>query len=255
MSNEKSDSELIKKMNEKDFNSRMSLTDLMFNAPIPKEELMNNIALFIDRRILSRILFFDEMYAHIKDLHGSIIEFGTRYGPNLALLTSLRGIYEPYNHNRKIIAFDTFSGFPEVDAKDKNSKLNWVAGDYGVPENYENFLAKVLSEHESISPISNIKKFELVKGDVNKTVDHYFENRQESIIAMAYFDFDIYKPTKKCLETIVPYLTRGAVLGFDEINVQEWPGETMALREVLGTKNFRIRQSVHRANAGYIIFE
>lgn len=255
MSNQKSDSDLIKQMNQKDFETRMSLTDLMANAPIPKEELMNNISLFIDRRILSRILFFDEMYKHIKDLHGSIIEFGTRYGPNLALLTSLRGIHEPYNHNRKIIAFDTFSGFPDVDQKDKNTKINWKAGDYGVPENYEDFLTKVLIEHESISPIANIQKFELVKGDVTNTVENYFANRQETIIAMAYFDFDIYKPTKKCLETLLPYLTKGAVIGFDEINVQEWPGETMALREVLGTKNFRIRQSVHRANAGYLIFE
>ncbi|HMO33042.1 MAG TPA: TylF/MycF/NovP-related O-methyltransferase [Lacibacter sp.] len=250
-----SEADQIKALNEQEYANRQQLIDYLFRAPIPREELANNLALFMDRRILSRILFMNELYSHIVGLHGSIIEFGTRYGSNLSLFTSLRGIYEPFNHNRKVIAFDTFEGFPDVVAEDANAVQDWKKGDYGVPDQYEDFLSTILRLHEQSAPLPNIEKFELVKGDVTKTLRPFLEERQETIIALAYFDFDLYKPTKETLEQILPYLTKGAVLGFDQINAKEWPGETRALREVLGTRNFRIRHSAFRGTSGYLIFE
>ncbi len=53
----------------------------------------------------------------------AFMEFGVKWGQNLALFQSFRGMYEPYNHNRKIIGFDTFEGFPSVDKKDGGSKI------------------------------------------------------------------------------------------------------------------------------------
>ncbi len=248
----RSDAKISKQYNESEFNTRLSLGDELLNSPIPKEELMNNIALYLDRRLLSRFLFINELYEQIIDIHGSIFEFGVRYGQNFSLLTSLRGIHEPYNHNRKIIGFDTWEGFPEVTEKDA-SQL-WEKGDFSVPNNYDDYLKKLIWHHESMAPIAQIQKFDLIKGDATKTIHSYLEAHQETIIAFAYFDFDIYKPTKMCLEAILPYLSKGAVIGFDEINVKEWPGETRALREVLGNR-FKIKHSKYRANAGYLIFE
>lgn len=42
------------------------------------------------------------------------MEFGVRWGQNLALFESFRGIYEPYNYNRKIVGFDelNYNKFP-----------------------------------------------------------------------------------------------------------------------------------------------
>ena len=39
------------------------------------------------------------------------MEFGVEWGSTLSLLIKLRSIHEPYNYSRKIIGFDTFSGF------------------------------------------------------------------------------------------------------------------------------------------------
>jgi len=237
--------------NEKDFNTRMNLLELLRKCPIPDMEFLDNVALFLDRRMLSRFLFINEMYQRILEIHGCVIELGVRYGQNLSLFTSLRGIYEPFNHNRKIIGFDTFKGFPVIDKiKDKNVKT----GEFSVPEKYEQFLSTVLTAHENMAPIESIKKFDLVTGDASKTVKKYLNDHSETIIALAYFDLDIYKPTKDCLEAIVPYLSKGAVIGFDEISVPDWPGETEALREVLGTNNFTIRHSRFRAEAGYLVY-
>jgi Macrocin-O-methyltransferase (TylF) len=236
----------------KDFNTRMSLLELLRKCPIPDTEFLSNVGLFLDRRILSRFLFINEMYQRILGIHGCVMELGVRYGQNLSLFTSLRGIYEPFNHNRKIIGFDTFEGFPVVD-KTKDMK-DVKTGEFSVPERYEQFLSTVLKVHENMAPIESIKKFDLVKGDASKTVKKYLDEHSETIIALAYFDFDLYIPTKDCLEAIVPYLSKGAVIGFDEINVPGWPGETAALREVLGTNSFTIRHSGFRAEAGYLVY-
>jgi hypothetical protein len=82
-----------------------------------------------------------------------------------------------------------------------------------------------------------------MKGDASQTISAYLNAHPETIIAMAYFDLDIYAPTKACLEAIRPHLTRNTVLAFDELNCPEFPGETRALAEVFGLGNFAIRRT------------
>lgn len=247
-----SESKYSELLNKDDIRIKNSLSDLISTAPIPEAELLHNIPLFCDRRVISRILFINEIYQHCLKLHGNILEFGVRYGQNLALFTSLRGIYEPFNHNRRIAGFDTFSGFTGMDEKKDGNKFK--AGDYSVPADYEVFLESVLDTHEKMAPVETIKKFELIKGDVSKTLPVYLEKHPETIISLAYFDMDVYQPTRDCLELIKPYLTKGSCIAFDELNDSNWPGETIALREVFGTHNFQIHHSPFRSTAAYIIF-
>ena len=247
-----SDTDHQKQISPEDVIKRNELLEIMMNSPIPQEELMSNMALFLDRRLLSRYFFIHELYEKILNIHGSILEFGVRYGQNLALFNSLRGILEPYNHNRKIAGFDTWEGFSKLSSSDKSDL--WETGDFGVPKDYESFLEQVLAKHEQLAPLSDIKKFELVKGDATETIFSYLEQHAETLISLAYFDFDLYEPTKVCLEAILPYLSKGAVIAFDELNVKEWPGETKAFREILGNQ-YKVYHSRYRANAAYVIFE
>src|SRR4051794_524849 len=144
----------------------------------------------------------------------------------MAQLINLRGIYEPFNHSRKIIGFDTFEGFPDVDSKDGNfSKI----GDYSTMEDYETVLERILTIHERFSPIPHMKKFELVKGDASVSAERWLAENPHAIVSMAIFDRDVYKPTRDVLEQIRPRLTRGSLLVFDELNCPHFPGETAAL--------------------------
>ncbi len=163
-------------------------------------------------------------------------------------------MYEPFNYSRKIVGFDTFSGFPSVSKKDGADEVA-SQGAYGVSEGYENYLDSVLSYHESESPLSHIKKYELVKGDAVLTLEKYLQEHPETIIAMAYFDFDIYEPTKKCLELIKPHITKGTVIGFDQLNCPFFPGETLALKEVFGLDKYAIRRSPQNPAPSYIVIE
>lgn len=204
---------------------------------------------------MSHFLFMHEIYQHILNVHGVVMEFGPRWGQNLTWMQNFRGIYEPFNHNRKIIGFDTFAGFPEVDT-DKDGKGKLVKKEtFTVTEGYEQHLEKVMAYHEKESPISHLKKYEIVKGDVMDTLPAYLERHPETVVALAYFDLDIYHPTKKCLELIRSRITKGTVIGFDEVNYGEFPGETRALQEVFGLDKYRLRRSPMSGTSSYIIIE
>ena len=247
-------STIISGSSKKELDKREEFYELYKQCPIPKEQILNNLALFTKRQALSRILMLNDMYKKIVNLHGIICEFGVHWGNSLALFENFRGMYEPYNYNRKIVGFDTFEGFPSIHEKDGDSGII-EKGAYATTKNYNEYLEKVLQYHETESPISHMKKFELVKGDASKTIVKYLKDNPETIIAFAYFDFDIYEPTKVCLEAILPHLTKGAIIGFDEINFHDFPGETLALKEVLGINKYRIHRDPNNPSPSYIIYE
>ncbi|AEA45766.1 CalS11 [Fluviicola taffensis DSM 16823] len=251
---ETGDSKVMSGSSKKESETREDFFKLYEQCPIPKEQILNNLGLFAKRQVLSRILMMNDMYKKIVNLHGIVCEFGVHWGNNLALFESFRGMYEPYNYNRKIVGFDTFEGFPSVHEKDGNSKII-EKGAYSTTKGYEEYLEQVLKYHESESPIPHIKKFELVKGDASVTIKKYLKDNPETIIAFAYFDFDIYEPTKACLEAILPHLTKGAIIGFDELNFHNFPGETLAFKEVLGINNYKIHRDVNNPLCSYIIYE
>ncbi|MBF2053173.1 MAG: crotonobetainyl-CoA--carnitine CoA-transferase [Candidatus Sericytochromatia bacterium] len=248
------DYNVLSNAHEKEQLMREGFVQLFKACPIPENELMMNLGLFLNRQALSRILFMHELYQKIISVHGVVMEFGVRWGQNMALFQSFRGMYEPYNYNRKIIGFDTFTGFPEIDAKDGRASA-LTTGAYSVSENYEIYLEKILTYHENESPVSHLRKFSLVKGDAVVSIDQYLEKHPETLIALAYFDFDLYLPTKKCLQAIKGHLTKGSVLAFDELNYEKFPGETLALKEVFGLDRYKITRSPLNPLCSYLVID
>jgi hypothetical protein len=233
---------------------RGDFVDVLKNCPIPDKELLSNLELFLRRQALSRILFVQEVYQKIISVNGVIAVFGFRWGRNLALLSSLRGIYEPFNYTRKIIGFDAFEGITQVSPQDGTHEAV-AEGMYGVTPNYESYLDEILQYHESESPISHLKKYEIVRGAPADTLPLYLEKHPETIIALAYFDLSLYEPTKQCLQQIRNYITKGSVLIFDELNCGPLPGETIALREVLGLGTYKIQRSPLCPFPSYVVVE
>ncbi len=230
------------------------LTAALHDNPIPTNEQKWNLPLFVNRQALSKMLGMYYLYERFLPVTGCILEFGVRWGHNLALLMNLRAILEPYNHSRKIVGFDTFAGFPRVHAKDGADAV-MKKGSFGVADRYETFLDEILGLHEQNAPIGNIKKYELVKGDVTKTLPAYLERNAHTIVAFAYFDFDIYEPTLDALKRILPRCTRGTVLGFDEINHAVYPGETAAVIEAVGLDRYALKRNPFYVTSNYLVIE
>ena len=196
----------------------------------------------------------NHIYQRIVDVQGVVLEFGTRWGQNVALFAAMRGIYEPFNRHRKIVAFDTFEGFPSIDEKDGKSSM-MKPGMLSLTQDYDKYLSDILTTIEKDNPLDHIKKFELRKGDATREIDTYLEDHPETIVSLAYFDFDLYKPTKKCLEALRPRLTKGSIVAFDELNDPDSPGETLALMEVFGLPNIRLRRFPHASRVSYFVME
>lgn len=240
--------------NEHENNVRAQFIELLKNTPIPNDNLLANLGLYLNSKLLSRILFMDFLYRQAIDVQGVIMDFGTRWGQNMSLFTAMRGIYEPFNRHKKIIGFDTFAGFPSISEIDGNSEMI-REGNISVTDNYLEHLSLVLSHQEADNPLHHIKKHGFVVGDACQGIKDYLEEYPETIVAMAFFDFDLYEPTKECLLAIKDRLVKGSVLGFDELNDHDSPGETAALMEVFGLNNVRLKRFPYASRVSYFIVE
>jgi hypothetical protein len=224
------------------------------HTTIPPGELLGNLGLFMPSKHLARLLFFRDIYPLVLNTHGIIVEFGVRWGQTLALLSNLRSIYEPFNRHRRLVGFDTFEGFMGV-AREDGERPASRDGDFSVTPGYEQELARLLTLHEQTNPLSHLRRFELVKGNAVETVPAWFEAHPEAVVSLAIFDFDIYAPTKAALQAVKPRLFKGSVLVFDELADDVFPGETIAVQEVLGLNNLRIQRSPHVSRVCYAVVE
>ena len=235
--------------------ARKKFRELYIKSPIPIEDVFVNFGLYMRSSYLANVLCMNEIYEKIIPIPGVIMEFGTWWGSNLTIFNNLRGVHEPYNYNRRVIGFDTFTGYPDSLQSEDNESPWLESGNYAVPEDYKSYLEDVLSYHEQENPLPHKKKFDLVQGDVTKTLPQYFIDHPETIVAMAFLDLGIYDATKKVLEALKPRLVKGSVLVFDEINCPEMPGETTALIEVLGLGTHRIERSKFTPDRSFLIIE
>lgn len=222
-----------------------SLASLSERFPGSERERLHHVPLFLLPHVLRRIAFFDDIYRRIAAVPGVVMEFGVRFGRDLAILDGLRTLHEPLNSSRTIIGFDTFTGFPSIDERDGDHEMVEVGG-LTTGERYEDYLTDVLAVREQMSPFSHIRKFDVRTGDAPEQLAMYLDERPQTIVAFAYFDMDIYEPTKRCLELLLPHVTKGSVIGFDELNSPEFPGETLAVREVFGLDRVRLQRTGHR---------
>lgn len=185
------------------------------------------------------LLALNSLYRAILTVPGVIMEFGVRWGRHLAAFTALRSLHEPYNVHRRIIGFDTFTGFPSVDDVDRVSR-HARPGGLAVPPRYPQHLDQVTAAHEATDALAHVRRTFHLIGDVRDTLPRYLHDNPHTVVALAYFDLDLYQPTRDTLATIKPYLTAGSMLAFDQLGHGKWPGETLALREVLGTDNVKL---------------
>ncbi len=252
MKTKEHDAIVLSSSGEKDLSAQ--LVSLFKSSQLPDDEVLPNLGLFLTSKSLSRILFFYEIYKKIVNTHGIIAEFGVRWGQTLSIMSALRGIFEPFNRHRKIVGFDTFAGFQGISEKD-GELCRCSDGSFSVAPDYEDYLAKILSIQEGLNPIPHLKKYELVKGDAAETIGAYLQKHPETIISLAILDFDIYAPTKAALEAIKPHLCKGSILVFDELCDDIFPGETIALNEVLGLNNVRIQRLPMTARISFMEVE
>jgi hypothetical protein len=214
-----------------------------------------NFPKYVTRQSLTNFLAKYEIYKKIKNVNGSIVECGVLFGGGLLSFAHFSSIFEPINYTRKIIGFDTFEGFPSLSKQDKSKNPNNQMKKGGYKVNSLNDLKKCIELYDSNRFINQIPKIELVKGNVNKTIPKYLKDNPHLIVSLLYLDLDLYEPTKIALQNFLPRMPKGSIIAFDEINVDQWPGETLALLDEVGIRNLRIERFEFAPLMSYAILE
>lgn len=208
---------------------------------------------FASRQAISKFLTKYEIFKQILEVNGSIIECGVLHGGGLFAWSKLSTIFEPVNHTRKIIGFDTFEGFPSVHEKDTQTGDSSHFNVGGLTGSTYDDVKNAIELYDTNRPLSHIPKIELVKGDLTKTAPKYLEENQHLVISLLYLDVDLYEPTKVALETFLPRMSKGSIVVFDELNAKIFPGETIAVLETLGFKNISIKRFSFDSYVSYCV--
>ena len=199
---------------------------------------------YVPRQALSKFLVRYEIFKQVLNVNGSIVDCGTHNGAGLFTFAKLSAIFEPTNHTRKVIGFDTFEGYPSVSEQDTDTGFssNLHSGGMNPGANLTD-LEDAVRVFDTNRNLNHIPKIDLVQGDINITASEYVKKNPHLIVSLLYLDMDLYEPTKTAIETFVPKMPKGAIIVFDELNTALFPGETLALVDSLGINNLRLQRS------------
>lgn len=215
---------------------------------------LRNFPKFLPRSELGKFLAKNEIFRRILGVHGHVIECGVHLGGGFLTWAQLSAIYEPLNHVRRIVGFDTFRGFVTIHEHDAGDNAGLaVPGALAAAARED--LEQGCRVFDLGRPIGHIPRTELVEGDACETIPRYLEANRHLVVALLYLDFDLYEPTRVAIETFLPRMPKGAVLAFDELNLKQWPGETQAVVDSIGLRNLRIERFCYQPQISFAVLE
>ncbi len=229
------ESSVITSSNNDQISARQELFNLLGHYPASPEEMERSLSLFLRGSMLARILGIFEVYQHIVKIPGAILDIGTWRGQTAVLCENFRAILEPLNFQRRIHAFDTFTGYQGF-ANESRKEEVLSDGTYSLPKNYADLLAKLLQLHERNNAMGHIHdKHHVWEGDCRETLKDFEKQYPSEMIALAWFDVNAMQPTQYAFETVLKHLVPGGIIAIWQLSRgNEIPAEgTYYLNEVL----------------------
>ena len=222
-------------------NESTSYAEYFAASPRDLSSKLNSFPRFVGRPQLSRFLVRYEIFKRILGVQGVVIECGVYDGGGTYAFAQISSILEPLNHHRKIIGFDTFSGFPAVSQADQHGQNHGplVGGFTGTGRED---LERGLELFDRGRALSHIPKIDFVEGDFLETGPRFLEQNPHLLVSLLYMDFDLAEPTKAALDLFLPRMPAGAIVAFDEVNVASFPGETEALVSRINLRSLRLER-------------
>lgn len=210
-------------------------------SPFSNGERLQNFTLYTPRQDLTNFLIRYEIFKRVLKVQGSIIECGVLRGGGLMAWAQFSAIFEPTNHQRRVVGFDTFSGFPGLSKQDRLSESEHARRGGLAADSYDH-LKQCVKLFDMNRFVGHVPKVELIRGDALKTIPQYLKENPQLIVSLLYLDFDLYEPTLAALKHFIPRMPKGAVIAFDELNLKDWRGESIAVLETLKLREYRIER-------------
>ena len=180
---------------------------------------------------LPKMLAHYELYKSIVNLPGHVVECGVFKGASFIRFCTFREILEsPYS--RKIIGFDAFGKFPNPGGTDDQAFVKRFEESAGTGISVKE-LKKVLSH-------KGFENYDLVQGDITRTIAEYVANHPELKISLLHIDVDVYEPSVVILEQLYEKVVQGGLVVFDDFGTVA--GETKAIDEFFADKSVVIEK-------------
>ena len=235
----------------------LTLEDMTLLNPMPDFEMVpiNPLECLFNRQL-------ELIINQIRGVPGDIVELGVHTGNNATQ-------FMWHIPEKKYFGFDTFTGYTkkdmEEDPKREDLKSNmtskrWNHQKEKTVERIEdlnkkiNQIARILLADPDVTLIYD---YEIVKGDIKRTVPQKIKEGGLSQVSLLYVDCNAYLPSIKAMESIYPILSDGGIICIDE---HKDGGETKALNEIAekyGQKvmetGFNFETGVHSNPSKYII--
>lgn len=175
-----------------------------------------------------------ELFKHVIEVPGDIVECGVYRGSGLAYWAKLLQIFCPLS-KRKVVGFDTFQGYPsELTAPHDRRTAERLMSKQG---RYQNITSDSLSDLMGLLGLS--RRTELIVGDAGVTIEEYVRQNPGFRIALLNLDFDTYDATRSALEHLYRLIVPGGVVIMDEYAIRGW-GESDAVDEFFkGEEHYR----------------
>jgi Macrocin-O-methyltransferase (TylF) len=245
--NQKHESAIISYSSQESIDARYELFEIMKNYPATVEETERSLGLFIRGSLLARIFAIREMYEKIVSLPGVIIDLGTWRGQTAVVCENLRAIFEPLHLNRRIVAFDTFTGYKGFSDKDKSTELH-KDGTYNTGDDYADFLNHLLILHEKNNALGhNFGKHKVIKGDCLITLPQYFKDFPNEIVSLAFFDVNAYTPTWESFQLIYEKLVPNGIIAFWQLTRDVVPAEGKVYSDNILSNIVKYKHEVYRS--------
>lgn len=206
----------------------------------PLEVKLESFPRYARRKTVTRFITLYELFKLALPVKGSVVECGVFQGFGLMTWAHLSAVLEPANLSRRIYGFDSFDGFPSIDAQDQNRVRTPEAGELRASSEEE--LRRLIEIYDQDRFLGHIDKVHLVKGDAASTIPPFIQEHPHLVVSLLYMDFDLFEPTKVALQHFLPRMPKGAILAFDELDNPIWPGETLAALETLGLRNLELKR-------------
>jgi len=193
---------------------------------------------------IAKFLAHYELYKISSSLPGDIVECGVFRGASLMRFIMFQQLFG-LRIKKKVIGFDMFGKFPLTSYKpDRVHVLRFICETGGGKSISKTALERYIRA-------KNFTDFELVKGDICKTVPKFIKKNPNLKISILNIDTDLYEPTKVIIQYLAPRVVKGGVIIFDNYNV--FPGETEIAGEFSKKHGYHIRRYKFAKTPSYLI--
>ena len=229
----------------------MKLNDLEIISQSQKiYDGFNDFMLSSDIKVFGKMLARTLLFEQVKDVPGDILEFGVFKGTGLLTFLKLKRYFCP-NTMKKVVGFDFFEtdGLLKSLANQDKEAMTTLFEERGFAheESFKQYL------NDSILSFGFAPhEFDLVKGDVSKTISEYLSTRPGLKISLLYLDLDLAQPTYDVLCETWDCISQGGMVVFDEYAYQQW-SESQGVDKFFEDKDVEIRSLNYMAPTACVV--